>query len=228
MIIPAIKDFGKKNWLMLLIAVQPILDALAFFRQDEVATVAGYIRLGIMLLLPLCVLLARRAGRAFWISLGVMAFYSLLHVLNGFRNGYISLYFDLSYLAKVLQMPVLAVCFFCLIRDEQTKKQAFRGFWIAAGLLCAFLIAAFATRTGNSTYGEGLGFSGWVINDNRNAHSIILVTLSVFAVCLAVLNAGDEPSLVDDEDLELLAAAGDMTVLDPTVMGDNGGEGRLS
>ena len=46
--------------------------------------------------------------------------------------------------------------------------------------------------------------------------------------CLAVLNAGDEPSLVDDEDLELLAAAGDMTVLDPTVMGDNGGEGRLS
>ena len=189
MIIPAIKDFGKKNWLMLLIAVQPILDALAFFRQDEVATVAGYIRLGIMLLLPLCVLLARRAGRAFSISLGVMAFYSLLHVLNGFRNGYISLYFDLSYLAKVLQMPVLAVCFFCLIRDEQTKKQAFRGFWIAAGLLCAFLIAAFATRTGNSTYGEGLGFSGWVINDNRNAHSIILVTLSVFAVCLAVLNA---------------------------------------
>lgn len=51
---------------------------------------------------------------------------------------------------------------------------------------------------------------------------------TLLARCLAVLNAGDEPSLVDDEDLELLAAAGDMTVLDPTVMGDNGGESRPS
>ena len=182
------KRFFNQNWLMLLIALQPILDAVAFFNQNEVATVSGYIRLGIMLLLPLCVLLTRRGGRTFWLSLAVMAFYSALHVLNCFRLGYISLYFDLSYLVKVLQMPVLAVCFVCLIRDEQTKRQAFRGIWIAAAELALMMLTAYFTHTGNSTYGDGLGFSGWVINDNRNAHSIILVTLSVFAMCLAVLN----------------------------------------
>lgn len=192
---------------MLLIALQPILDAVAFFNQNEVATAAGYIRLGILLLMPLCVLLTRRGGRAFWISMGVMAFYSGLHVLNCFRLGYISLYFDLAYLVKVLQMPVLAICFVCLIRDEQTKKQAFRGLWIAAAELALMLLAAYFSHTGNSTYGEGLGFSGWVINDNRNAHSIILVTLSVFAVCLAVLNGKRFWAIL----IPLAAAAGFLT-----------------
>ena len=182
------KSFFKNNWLTLLIVLQPILDVVAFFFQNEVATVAGYIRLAIMIAMPAWVLITKRGGKRFWIALAIMAFYSGLHVLNGFRSGYISLYFDLSYLVKVLQMPVLALCFVCLIDDEQTKRQAFRGLWIAAGLLAAILLAAFITGTGNSTYGEGIGFSGWVINDNRNAHSIILVTLSVFAVCLAVLN----------------------------------------
>ena len=182
------KSFFKNNWLTLLIVLQPILDVVAFFFQNEVATVAGYIRLAIMIAMPAWVLITKRGGKRFWIALAIMAFYSGLHVLNGFRSGYISLYFDLSYLVKVLQMPVLALCFVCLIDDEQTKRQAFRGLWIAAGLLAVILLAAFVTGTGNSTYGEGIGFSGWVINDNRNAHSIILVTLSVFAVCLAVLN----------------------------------------
>lgn len=183
------KSFFKNNWLTVLIVLQPILDVVAFFNQNEVATAAGYIRLGIMIALPLFVLVARRGGKRFWIALAIMALYCGLHVLNGFRNGYISLYFDLSYLAHVLQMPVLALCFVCLIDDEQTKKQAFRGLWIAAGLLAVIMLTAFVTRSGNSTYGEGIGFSGWVINDNRNAHSIILVTLSVFAICLAILNS---------------------------------------
>ena len=182
------KSFFRNNWLTLLIVLQPILDVVAFFFQNEVATVAGYIRLCIMIAMPACVLITKRGGKRFWIALAIMAFYSGLHVLNGFRSGYISLYFDLSYLVKVLQMPVLALCFVCLIDDEQTKSQAFRGLWIAAGLLAVILLAAFITGTGNSTYGEGIGFSGWVINDNRNAHSIILVTLSVFAICLAILN----------------------------------------
>lgn len=182
------KRFLKNNWLTLLIVLQPILDVVAFFNQNEVATVAGYIRLGIMILLPLVVLITRKGGRRVWIAFAVMGFYTGLHVLNGFRSGYISLYFDLSYLVKVLQMPVLAVCFSCLIDSEQTRRQAYRGLWIAAGLLALIMAAAYVTHTGNSTYGEGIGFSGWVINDNRNAHSIILVTLSVFAVCLAVIN----------------------------------------
>ena len=42
------------------------------------------------------------------------------------------------------------------------------------------------TGTANCTYGEGLGVSGWVIDDNRCANSIILVTLAAFSIFCAV------------------------------------------
>ena len=58
---------------------------------------------------------------------------------------------------------------------------------LAAGLIMALSVPlAWLTGTGNVTYGEGLGYSGWVIDDNRCANSILLVTLSTFAVGYAV------------------------------------------
>ena len=175
------KNFLKNNWLTALIAAQPLLDALAFFTRNEVATAAGYLRLGILLILPLYLLFSLKKKGGFLLSMGVIGLYCLLHVLNGFRVGYLSLYFDVAYLAKVVQMPVLAICLVYLIRDESSKRQAYRGLTLAMALLGLCMLLAFVTGTGNSTYGGGLGFSGWVINDNRNAHSIILVTLCCFA-----------------------------------------------
>ena len=46
------KKFFYDNWLTLLIALQPLLDTLAFWTQNERGTVAGVIRLIIMLVLP--------------------------------------------------------------------------------------------------------------------------------------------------------------------------------
>lgn len=180
------RKFFKQNWLTCLIAAQPVLDAVAYFNRNEVATVAGYIRLAVMLALPLYLLFTLQRKKPFVLSIAVIGLYSLLHILNGFRVGYISLYFDVSYLLKVLQMPVLAICFVCLLREEGTKRQAYRGLAIAAALTGSFLLIAWLTGTGNVTYGEGLGYSGWVIDDNRNANSIILVTLSTFLAWFAL------------------------------------------
>ena len=180
------KNWIKTHWLIVLIAAQPVLDAIAFWTQDEVATIAGYIRLGILVLIPLYLLFTTKKRGPFLLSLGVMALYSLLHIANSCRVGYINPYFDVAYLVKVLQMPVLAICFLRMIRDEQTKHQAFQGAWLAACLMGLCILLAFFTGTGNVTYGEGLGYSGWVIDDNRCANSILLVTLSVFAAYFAM------------------------------------------
>ena len=176
----------RTHWLTLLIAAQPLLDALAFWTASERATVAGYIRLGILAVFPLCLLLRGKERRPLLLALGVMVLYSLLHVLNGFRVGYLSPLYDIQYLVKVLQAPVLAVCFTLLIRDERTKEQAFHGVLWAGGITLGLIVLAYVTGTGNVTYGEGLGFSGWVIDDNRTANSILLVTLGCFAVGRAV------------------------------------------
>ena len=184
-------DTTRKSWLRehgltLLIAAQPLLDALAFWTANEQATVAGYIRLLIMAALPLWLLIKGRERKKLLLALGVMAVFALLHMFNDYRVGWYGPVFDASYLAKVLQMPVLAVCFTILIRDEGTKRQALRGIALAAVLTIALVLIAWITGTGLHTYPEGYGYSGWVIDDNRCAQSILLVTLSVFSVSFAL------------------------------------------
>ncbi len=176
----------RKNWITVLIAMQPVLDIIAYWRADAVATEAGYIRLAIMLLLPLSLLIAVKNKKRFILPFAVMGLFCFLHFMNCRRVGYIDPYFDVSYMAKVIQMPVLAICLIYYLKDDQTKEQAVRGILLAAGITGAALALACITGTENVTYGEGLGVSGWVIDSNRCANSIILVTLSVFAVLPAV------------------------------------------
>ncbi len=174
------------HWLTLLIAAQPLLDALAFWTANDTATVAGYIRLAILLLLPLWLLVRGIERKKLLLGLGVIGLYSLLRVLNCARVGYIAPVYDLAYLVRILQAPVLAICLALLIRDESTKRQALRGVLIAAGLTAALLLIAYLSGTGSYTYPEGYGYSGWVIDDNRCAHSILLVTLSAFCLYAAL------------------------------------------
>ena len=177
-----IKKFFVRNWLLCLIAVQPVLDALAYWTQNSTATAAGYIRLLIMVILPLYLLITLKKKRGFILSMAVIGLFCVLHVLNGLRVGYINMFFDVAYLARVIQTPVLAVCFLYFIKDEKTKEQAMKGIMTAAIITLVLLIVAFVTGTWNSTYGGGVGLSGWVIDDNRCANSILMVTFSVFAV----------------------------------------------
>ena len=180
------KKWIREHWLVLLIAAQPVLDTIAYFFKNSVATVSGYIRLAIMLALPIYLLLTLREKKRFFLSLLAVGGFCLLHVLNGFRVGYWDPVYDMMYMARVIQMPVLALCFLWLLGEEQTRRQAFRGVLIAAFLMALFILLAWITGTGNVTYGEGLGYSGWVIDDNRCANSILMVTLSTFATGYAV------------------------------------------
>ena len=169
-----------------LFAVQPVLDALAFWTANERVTPAGLIRLGIMVLLPIVVFILTDRKKAFFAFVAAAGLFCGLHILNCLRVGYISPVYDIRYLASVVQMPLFAVCFLLCIRDERTKEAAYRGVVIAACLTVLFLIIARVTRTGNVTYGEGLGYSGWVIDENRNANSTNLVIFACFCVFLAL------------------------------------------
>ncbi len=178
------KNRFSEHWLALLIGMQPVLDALAWWQRNGSFTPAGYVRLAILIALPLAVLLHSRS-RSFCLGLAVIGGFCLLHLANDFRLGFLSPVYELSYLLRVIQMPVLCLCFVQTVRDERTKEQALRGLRIAIVLTALFLPLAYLTGTGNVTYGPGLGYSGWVIDDNRCANSILLVTLSAFALYFA-------------------------------------------
>lgn len=182
----AIGTFVRNHWLMLLIVIQPLLDVLAFWTKSPDGTLAGYIRLAIMLLLPLYLLFTLKEKKRFILSMAAIALVCLLHILNCMRLGYVSVAFDVSYAAKTAQMPILAVCFMHCIRNEQTRNQAYWGLFFAAAITAASIGLSWLTGTSNVTYGVGLGISGWVIDDNRCANSVIVVTLAAFSVFCAV------------------------------------------
>lgn len=180
--------FVRNHWLMALIVMQPLLDIIAFWTKNPDGTLAGYVRLLIMVCLPLYLLFTLRGSERksfiFW-TLGI-GLVCALHIANTIRTGPVSLGFDISYTAKVAQMPILAVCFMYSIKNDQTRNQAYWGLFFAAGITAAALGLSVLTGTANCTYGEGLGVSGWVIDDNRCANSIILVTLAAFSIFCAV------------------------------------------
>ena len=173
-------------WLMLLFAAQSCLDVLAYWTRNETVTPAGIIRLVLLIVLPAAVFLTTRRKKAFFCFLLAVGSFCLLHILNSWKHGYISPVTDIRYLAGVVQMPVFAVCFLLLIREDETRVSALRGVWIGAVLTLLFLIASRLTDTGNVTYGEGLGYSGWVIDENRNANSTNLVIYACFSLFLAL------------------------------------------
>ena len=179
------KKLLANSWLTALIAIQPVLDAVAYFTAGPGATVAGYIRLAIMVALPLFLLISLKEKKRFIITMSVIAIYCALHVANCFRVGYISISFDVAYLARVVQMPILAICFMQFMHRESTNQQAERGMLLAAMIYILLLSAAVVSGTGNSTYGDGIGISGWVISDNRTANSLILITLCAFCMYVA-------------------------------------------
>ncbi len=166
----------------LFFAVQPCLDVLAYWTRNDSVTPAGIIRLLLLVVLPIVTLIITKQRKSFLLFLFGTGCYCLLHILNCARVGYLNPVFDIRYLVSVVQMPVFAVCFVHLIRNEQCRKAAVRGVWVAAALTALFLILARLTNTGNVTYGEGLGYSGWVIDDNRNANSTLLVLYACFCI----------------------------------------------
>lgn len=172
----------KENWLFLLIAAQPVLDVLAYWTNNTQSSWAGYIRLVIMVLLPLVVLFKLKKKKHFLFSMFIIGVFCALHFLNCYRVGYIDVFRDVSYMARVAQMPVLTICFVYAVRDENMKNQCVKGLEVSALLVALALALAIITGTENVTYGQGLGVSGWVIDNNRCANSIILVTLSCFAM----------------------------------------------
>lgn len=180
------KELFIKYWLTVLIAMQPVLDILAYWTRSSDGTAAGMLRLAIMLILPLHLLITLKKKGRFLLSMAAIALAGAAHAANCLRVGYLDMRFDLVYLARVMQMPVLAICLGYYIKDEAHREAAVKGLLYAAYLYFAGLILAIVTGTATDTYGPGLGVSGWVIGDNRCANSVIVVTLALTLLYFAV------------------------------------------
>ncbi|WMJ23075.1 O-antigen ligase family protein [Paludicola sp. MB14-C6] len=174
--IKTVSEWIKKNWLVLLIVAQPLLDILAYWQQNSIGTLAGVVRLCIVIALPIYILVITKKKKSFILIMGIMAFFSLLHIVNGFRVGYINMFQDIAYLLRVIQMPVLAVCFIYYFNDERKKDLTNKAFVINGVIIFVSMIIAHLTNTAEYSYGSyKFGLMGWF--SNANSQSIIIISL---------------------------------------------------
>lgn len=116
------RDVMKKNWLFALIVIQPILDIIAYLQYDsKIGTMAGYIRLAFMCIIVCYAWVKNIKNVKYYVLIGIVGIYCLLHIINGFRVGYLNLIEDVSYMAKVVQMPLLAISFCFILKDSFIK-----------------------------------------------------------------------------------------------------------
>ena len=170
----------EKNWILIFVLLQPLLDVLAFWTQSDSGTAAGYIRLLMMAVVYLWAFFKKRSP-AFLFFSGILVLVFGLHILNGFRVGYTGMMADFQYIARVASMPVLAISFAALADDEQKQQQIINGFFLSAFVTGIVIVLSALTHTYMPTYVmENLGISGWVTESNRCCHSDILAGLAVF------------------------------------------------
>lgn len=164
-----------------LVLLQPILDVIAYFQYNNViGSIAGYSRLLIMLVLPIYVFFTTKKKKSFFCFLAVIGLYSVLHILNGFRVGYLNLFQDVAYLLRVIQMPILTVSFIYYMKNqEEYVKVTAKSYFINSLLIFLVIVIGVITDTCEMTY-QDTGLLGWF--GNSNSQSIIMTCLIPFAV----------------------------------------------
>ena len=177
----SIKNYIKNNLLFLVLISQPLLDILAYFQDGSAFSIAGYVRLVYTIGIPLYTLIVLKEKKKFFVIMCVIATFCALHIANGFRVGYISLFADVKYMLLVFHMPILLISFIYLFKKVDLKNQVIRGLKVNAFLIIVVFFLTYTLKSGAYTYDDyELGWTGWYLIPN--AQSIIMVSLLPFIV----------------------------------------------
>lgn len=175
-----IADFTSKNWLLLIIILQPILDIVAYFNFNTSITLITFISRSIILLfIVLYVLIKLKNKKKYIYLLSPIFIFSICHLLNSLRCGSYSIFSDLRYLVTVMQLPILIVAFTMYLKENNdAKKQITYGLIISFFIIFLSLIISFISGNYNTTYSGingGYGITGWFTS--ANTQSMILSIL---------------------------------------------------
>ena len=171
----------------LLFAIQIPMDVLSFWMgklgMSNLVTLA--LRMGMLGISLLAGFLASRNKTVWWISAGVLGFIGLGHIWALYDYGCASLFSDLTNFVRVVQMPLLAICLICFIKENEGCYEAMK--WgLAACLWMVFVVQILAIATGTEphTYKDGSGYIGWFNNTNSQSSNLSMLAPVTIALVL--------------------------------------------
>lgn len=176
-----IMNFLKKNWLMILIAVQPLLDIASFFQLKYLDNSYTWI-IRIIMLFFLCLICFIKTDekKKYLFSLFPIGLFYILHICNLYRIDRLSLILDTKYFIQTFQCPILFITFIFLIKYENNNLKCLKnGVLMAYILIIISVILSLLTNSYDSTY-EGYGITGWF--SSANTQSMILAAICPLAM----------------------------------------------
>ena len=173
-------------YMAVFLAIQPLLDVASFWLQKLGMSTAPTLALR-MALLAISVLIAfflAPRKRAFWIAAGAFLFLGIGHIFACIQEGYSNPFSDLTNFVRIIQMPLLVLCFITFMRLDD---RCFEGMQL--GVSSAFLIIllvellSVVTGTDPHTYilPEPSGILGWFYF----ANSQCAILSMAIPICLA-------------------------------------------
>lgn len=162
----------------LLFAIQIPMDVLSFWTgklgMSNLLTLA--LRMGVLGIVLLAGFLASKKKGIWWITAGVIGVIGAGHLWSIFDYGVANLLTDVTNFVRVIQMPLLAVCLICFIRENEDCYEAMK--WgVASCLWMIFVVQILAIVTGTEphTYKDGSGYIGWFNNTNSQSNNLCML-----------------------------------------------------
>lgn len=177
---------------VVLLVIQPFMDVLSYFLSEAGSnTISTLLRLAMLGAVALLGFLTTDRKKAYFCIYAVMAVYWLLHVLNCYRIGYISVVQDTANYLRILTFPVFLLTFLTFFKKggEKIRKIVGIGFAVNLGLSLLFTalpwgLSALGLCEPVYTYDKlFVGVMGWFAIPN--AQSCILTLLTPLSLLLA-------------------------------------------
>lgn len=168
------------NWILLIIILQPILDILAYFSFNTKITLVSFIaRSLILVFIVFYSFLLSLNKKKFILKLSPIFIFSILHIINSYRVGYLSIFNDIRYLILVVQFPIITICLIDYLKNHKEQiSQVKYGFVINVLIIFISVLLSVFTNTYNMTY-EGYGLTGWFTSANTQS-MILAITCPIF------------------------------------------------
>ncbi len=170
---------------MVLLVIQPFMDVLSYFLSEMGSnTISTLLRLAMLGAVALLGFLATDRKVAYFCVYGVMALYWILHVLNCFRIGYVSLVQDTANYFRILTFPVFLLTFLTLFKKSGEEMRRILGIGFAVNMGFSILFTALPWGLAALGLGEPVytydklfvGIMGWFAIPNAQSCIITLLT----------------------------------------------------
>jgi hypothetical protein len=175
--------------MVLLLAVQPLLDVLSYFwsltGHGNLLTLG--LRLGVLGVAVLYGFYRSQHKGIYWSAAGVLVLYWVIHVIFCVQAGYQDPFSDLTNYIRVVQIVAYTLCFITFLRfGEPVYRAVITGLCLNLGICALVVFLSTLTGTDPHTYSQaGLGALGWFSTTNsQSAVLSVLVPIALMAMLL--------------------------------------------